>query len=90
MKEDTSIESLEDVERALREDLGDKYQIALNTCHSLLQVACRMEQKWGNTFICGNDGKEYKLSPGGFVDKYPVPRVPEKKKSFWRRNKVVY
>lgn len=87
MKEDTSVTSLEDVERDLRSQLGDKYQVALNSCHSLLQVACRMEQTHGrgNQFVSGNDGKVYRLSPGGFVEKYPVPVVPEaKKKSIWR------
>lgn len=87
MKKYHKIASLEDVERTLRAELGDKYQIALNSCHSLLQVACRMEQVRGsgNQFVSGNDGKVYRLSPGGFVEKYPVPVVPEaKKKSIWR------
>jgi hypothetical protein len=86
MNKDASVASLEDVERVLRAELGDKYQMALNSCHSLLQVACRMKQVrgGGNQFVSGLDGKVYRLSPGGFVEKYPVALIPEEKRGFWR------
>lgn len=85
MKEDTSIESLEDVEATLKQQLGDKYELAMENCYATLQIKCGMEEAFpSNTFISRYTGSEYRLSRNGFVLRYPpvlkpVP-FPSKKK----------
>jgi len=65
------IDSLEYAERALKAQLGDKYDLAIKHCYSLLQVSCRMqEQKFPpNTFVCQDSGGVYRLTKYGFRKK---------------------
>lgn len=67
------ISSLEDVERHLRQQLGDKYDLAMKNCYSILQIHCGMsEEVPPNTFICKYTGGAYRLTKNGFVSMYRV------------------
>ena len=92
--EGRELTTVEGVEQALKRQLGDKYDVAMENCYALLQVKCRMqEQKFPhNAFVSGDNGGLYRLTRYGFrareeeitlKGKSGVP--DEVRKSFLRR-----